>query len=266
MDTRYNDYINRLKEFGATQATNKPAHFYKLATEKTAFILNIYCHDSAIRIVYGFTSTAFFAMGEGERESFEQFGLDDNDCTFRHSVVIANDDDACTARRQIEDFYKQYVTTEKDELLALAKERRKAFLKRIDASLKPLGFKKKGNQWTRALTDGYCLEFYAQKSAFSDQYYFNISMMPIASQGITACYHTRVATTETGLIDWQLMPAEEIQALLDDAVQQEISPLLSTPLSELGQSPKVWTKCTCKRDFCESCWVAHNLWEAKELT
>ena len=46
----------------------------------------------------------------------------------------------------------------KDDILALKKERQKAFLSRIHAYLKPLGFAKKASKWTKKLPDGFVFE------------------------------------------------------------------------------------------------------------
>lgn len=265
MSARYDSYISALKKAGLIQATNKPEHFYKLTTEKTAFILNIYHTDNQIRIVYGFTSTAFFAFGEGDRKYFEQFGTSDDDCTLRYAVEIYNDDDADAAMKQIDEFYYKYHNIEKDELLAIAKERRKEFILQIASLLKPLKFKKKGNTWTRSLAEDYYVEFNAQKSSFSDQYYFNISIAPVARKGPFGCYYTRIDAPGTNIFDWQLMPTDEMQTLLVNAIQKLILPILNTPLTELGQKSWLWKQCSCKLDSCENCWVAHNLWEAKEM-
>lgn len=265
MKARYDSYVMLLKAAGLTQATNKPEHFYKLTTEKTAFILNIYNAESQIRIVYGFTSTAFFAFGEGDRKFFEQFGTSDDDCTLRHAVQISNDNDADTVKKQIGAFYCKYHHIEKDELLAIAKERRKEFIQQIGSLLKSLNFKKKGNKWTRLLSEDYYVEFNAQKSAFSDQYYFNISIAPVVRRGAFGCYYTRIVSNETDIFDWQLMPTDEMQTLLANSIQNLILPILNTPLPELGQKSWIWKQCSCKLDFCENCWVTHNLWEAKEM-
>lgn len=265
MKARYDSYVALLKAAGFTQATNRPEHFYKLTTEKTAFILNIYNAESQMRIVYGFTSTAFFAFGEGDRKFFEQFGTSDDDCTLRYVVEINNDDDANSAKKQIDAFYYNHHSMETDELLAVAKERRKEYIQQIGSLLKPLKFKKKGNKWTRSLSEDYYVEFYAQKSAFSDQYYFNISIDPVVGKGPFGCYYTRIVSNETDIFDWQLMPADEMQTLLANSIQNLIHPILNTPLPELGKKSWIWKQCSCKLDSCENCWVTHNLWEAKEM-
>lgn len=265
MKDRYDSCVARLKTAGLTQATHKPEHFYKLTTEKTAFILNIYNKENHIRIVYGFTSTAFFAFGEGDRKFFEQFGTGDDDCTLRYAVEIRHDDDAEAAGQQIEAFYREYHSMEKDDLLAIAKERRKAFIQEIAALLKPLKFKKKGNKWTRLLSEEYYVEFDAQKSGFSDQYYFNISIAPVVRKGTLGCFYTRIVSNGTDIFDWQLIPAEQMRMLLTNSIETYIVPILNTPLAELGQMPWIWRRCACKLDACERCWVTHNLWEAKEM-
>lgn len=265
MNTRYTSYISLLRKAGFKQASQKPEHFYKPATEKTAFILNIYLETNRIRIVFGFTSTAFFAFGAGDKIFFEQHGSSDDDCTLRYALEIKNDSDAIIAQNKIDSFYRQYCNIEKDELLAVVKARRKEFFQIITDLLKPLKFKKSGNKWTRIISEKFFLEFHAQKSAYSDQYYFNISIAPTDAKGSSVCYHTRIIENKSNIFDWQLLSAVSMQSLLSNAVQTLILPLLDAPLAELGQQPWLWKHCICKRVICQDCWVAHNRWELKEM-
>ncbi len=265
MNTRYNSYITLLGKAGFTQATQKPEHFYKANTDKTAFILNIYHDADCIRMVYGFTSTSFLALGDGDRVFFEQHGISDDDCALRYVLEIKNDSDAIIARDKIDLFYQQYRNVEKDELLTIVKERRKEFLQTITNLLKPLKFKKSGNKWTRILSEDFYLEFHVPKSAYSDQYYFNISVAPTDIKGASVCYYTRIVENKFDIFDWQLLSEASMQSLLCNAVQTIIHPLIDTPLTELGQQSWLWKRCICKRGICPNCWVEHNMWETKEM-
>jgi hypothetical protein len=147
--------------------------------------------------------------------------------------------------------------------LLLKKERQKQFLKKIAEKLKPLGFKKKATKWTISLDSDFCLEFEAQKSQWSDEYYFNISIYHKDVQ-FPQCYGTRLNTNGKGIYNWQLMTCEEINCLLDGAIKSILMPIINTPFAELGKQKEIWQGCTCPRNKCNICWVHKNLWEANE--
>jgi hypothetical protein len=60
------------------------------------------------------------------------------------------------------------------------------------------------------------------------------------------------------------MTDEELNSLLDEAIQEILKPIIDTPLAQLGKKEDIWQCCTCPRDKCNSCWVEKNLWEANE--
>ena len=143
-------------------------YFYKPMTALTAFIVNVQGNELYIEVAYGYASTAFTRMA-GDENALIELGVSDEDITIREKVIICNETDEATAKIKIAEMYAAYRSTPKDDLLLLAKEKRKAFIQQIQTKLKPLGFKKKANTWTRSLNDTYYLNFNAQKSAFSDQ-------------------------------------------------------------------------------------------------
>ncbi len=92
--------------------------------------------------------------------------------------------------------------------------------------LKPLGFKKKGTKWTRALDDGSVLTFDAQKSAFSDQYYFNVAVHE-ASNSYTIHSYERIVMYGNDIYNWQLMTQDQIENLIQYALKNHIEPKLN---------------------------------------
>lgn len=148
-------------------------------------------------------------------------------------------------------------------MLLFAKEKRKSFIQQIQVRLRPLGFRKKANTWTRALTDAYYLIFNAQKSAFSDEYYFNLYIGKNGTNNYGDCYYTRIAPAGMLPMDWQALEEEEFDFFLDKSVVPELKRIIDTPLTELGQIASYWTGCHCNRQKCENCWMKKNLWEAK---
>ena len=236
--------------------------FYKPMTELTAFVVNLQGNEFYVEITYGYASTAFTRMA-GDENALVERGVSDEDITIREKVIICDEPDETTAKNKIAKMYAAYQDTQKDDILLFAKEKRKAFLQQIHAKLKPLGFKKKANTWTRWFTDTYYLMFNAQKSAFSDEYYFNLYIGKNGTNEYGDCYYTRIAPNGMAPMDWQALCKEEFDFFMEKSVVPELERILATPLPELGQIASYWKGCYCNRQKCESCWMQKNMWEAK---
>lgn len=237
--------------------------FYKPTTSLTAFVVNLRGGDYDIEVVYGYASTAFTRMA-GDENALIEGGVRDEDITIREKVLICDKSDEEIAKEQIQELYAKYLLTEKDDLLNFAKAKRKEFIQQIAVKLKPLGFKKKSNTWTRALESDYYVMFNAQKSAFSDEYYFNVCIGKNGTNIYGDCYYTRVAPTGMCPMDWQALSKDEFEFFLNRTVVPALEQIIHTPLQELGKQAFVWSCCSCNRQKCEQCWVEKNLWEAKE--
>ena len=235
-------------------------YFYKPMTELTAFIVNIHANEFYIEVTYGYASTAFTRMA-GEKDTLVDCGVYDEDITIREKVLICDEADEITAKNKLEKMYTSYQYTQKDDLLLFAKEKRRAFIQQIHTKLKLLGFKKKANTWTRALNDTYYLIFNAQKSAFSDEYYFNLYINKYGTPYFGGCYETRIEPYATSPMDWQALDKNEFDFFLENSVVPELERIISTPLDELGRIESYWTGCHCNRQKCDSCWQQKNLWE-----
>ena len=236
--------------------------FYKPMTELTAFVVNLQGNEFYIEVTYGYASTAFTRMA-GDKNALLERGVLDEYVTVREKAIICDETDELTAKSKIAKMYETHLNTKKDDLLLFAKEKRKAFIQQIHSKLKPLGFKKKANTWTYSLTDTYYLMFNTQKSAFSDEYYFNLYIGKNGTNEYGDCYYTRIAPNGMSPMDWQALDKEEFDFFLDKAVVPELERIIATPLSELGQIASYWTGCHCNRQKCESCWMKKNLWEVK---
>ena len=174
IQTKMEQYRKELTAFDMSEPTKRnPSschwYFYKPITDLTAFIVNLQGSEFYIEVTYGYASTAFTRM-VGDENALVERGVSDEYITIREKVIICDEADETVARSKISEMYTAYLHTQKEDLLLLAKEKRKAFIQQIQAKLKPLGFKKKANTWTRSLTDTYYLMFNAQKSSFSDEY------------------------------------------------------------------------------------------------
>lgn len=219
---RYMQYRDKLLKAGFTEAKQRYGHFYRQATEKTALIINLYDEEYGVSVLYGIASTAFMA---GDEEWLANIGSDDTSCQVRNLLFLYNDASEREADETISAFFTMYGDYSKDEILALKKERQKSFLDRFTAALKPLGFKKKGTKWTRALPNRSALSFEAQKSAFSDEYYFNVSIHD-ATDFYARQSFERVAMYGSQIYNWQLMTEEQIGNLIQCALTEYIRPKL----------------------------------------
>ncbi len=229
----------------------KQFHFYRYTTEKAAFVLNLKDCGDDIQIAYGFTSIP-------EEEFFKNHGEDDDNIKLRFLVTISNEKDETLASQAIKNIYNTYCNVSKDDILTLKKERQKQFLQKIAVRMKPLGFKKKGAKWTKLLERDFCLEFEAQKSQWSDAYYFNVNVYHKDVQ-FPRCYETRLNMNGNDIFNWQLMTEEELNHLLNEAIENILTPIIRTPLAELGTKKEIWKSCICSRAKCNPCWVQKTM-------
>lgn len=263
--TKMEQYRSELLAFDMREPTKLHSsswhwYFYKPTTDLTAFVVNLQGIEFDIEVVYGYASTAFTRM-TGDENALVDCGVSDEDITIRERVIICDEADETIARSKISEMYTTHLHTQKDDLLLFAKKKRKAFIQQIHTKLKPLGFKKKANTWSRALTDTYYLMFNAQKSAFSDEYYFNLYIGKNGTNDYGDCYAARVAPADMFPLDWQTLGKEEFDFFLENNVVPELEKIISTPLTELGQIASYWDECHCNRQKCERCWMMKNVWE-----
>lgn len=259
MKNKSKEYLRFQEELisnGFLEAKEKRGHFWRETTEKTAFIINLTDGECYVDVLYGF---AAIPCVKGEENWFSSFGADMDDCHVRQMLCISEEYGEELARQEVADFYNAYQSLSKDEILLLKKERQKEFLNHFAIVLKPLGFKKKRTKWLKELEGGYVLTFEAQKSAYSDQYYFNVSIN-LPNVIYPACFHRRVDMFERTLYNWQLLSNEQVENLVKFTMENYITPILKTPLPDLGKTEFVCSSCTCQRNKCKNCWVDHNLW------
>ena len=217
-------YREMMFEKGFSEAKQKTGHFFRQATEQTAFVINLEDdEEGCITILYGFASTAYMA---GDEEWFVNHGSDMDDCQVRNMLCIWDTESEADAKTIISNFYEQYKNHVKEEILAVKIERQKEFLAHFALALKPLGFKKKGTKWTRTLENGRALTFDAQKSAFSDQYYFNVTVHK-ASNLYATYSNERVVMYGSDIYNWQLMTQDQIENLIQYALKNYIEPRLN---------------------------------------
>ena len=221
---RYMKYRAMLFSNGFSEAKQKAGHFFRQCTEQTAFVVNFEDDaENCITILYGFASTAYMA---GAEDWFANYGSYIEDCQVRNILCVWDHESEADAKKHISNFYEQYKNHSKDEILSVKKERQKIFLDHFSRVFKPLGFKKKGAKWTKALANGKALTFDAQKSAFSDQYYFNVTVHSASNQYAIHSYE-RVVMYGSDIYNWQLMTEEQIDNLIQYALKNNIEPKLN---------------------------------------
>ncbi|MBR0198918.1 MAG: DUF4304 domain-containing protein [Oscillospiraceae bacterium] len=215
---RYNLYRERLLQSGFSEAQRRPGHFFQRSANQTAFVVNLYDEECGVTVLYGFASVAQMA---GDEDWFSSFGWDDTECHLRNILFIHDENSELLADEKIGGFYAQYKDCSKDEILRLKKERQKLFLDHFKLALKPLGFKKKNTRWTKDLGNGRALSFEAQKSAWSDQYYFNVIVHKSSDLYARESFR-RVVMSGRDLYNWQLMTEQQIQDLIQFTLQNYI--------------------------------------------
>jgi hypothetical protein len=252
-------YREALLNSGMRAASWAPFRFYRYTTEKTAFVVNLRDCGPHIQVVYGMTTVI-------EEEHFAHWSEDNDNIKLRHLVTIHGEEDETEAKHAVKAIFDQYRDTAKDDILAFKKERQKAFLARIHARLKPLGFSKKASKWTRKPGRDFTLEFEAQKSAYSDVYYFNIAVYPTPAS-YPCCYAKRinaqdVYAVEGQTINWQLLSEEAFSSLMD-AVENILLSILSYAQTPLEHEQAIRDLCTCDRHKCEVCRLDEVLWKLR---
>ena len=218
---RYMQYRDKLLSAGFSEAKQHYGRFFRRTTENVAFIINLDDEEYGVSVLYGFAST----LSLGDADWFENNGSYNEDCQVRNILLVCDDIGEVEIAETISDFYAQYKDYSKDEILALKKERQKAFLSHFAVALKPLGFKKKGTKWTKDLRNGTALSFEAQKSAYSDQYYFNVSVHDISDFYARQTYE-RVVVHDSQIYNWQLMSEDQIENLIQYTLTNYIKPKL----------------------------------------
>lgn len=197
-----------IKQGGMTEAEEgfKMLHFYKLCGEKLAFIINLTDLGDKLRIGYGFAAVS----GEEYLNHMAQFGIDDDWINLRECQFIGCEDELSDAFSALRAFYEKHISKSKDEILALRQERRKAFIDRVKATLKPLDFKKKNSTWTKDLGDGISFKIVLDKSQFSDIFSFCFWVMHEGDEGVYRCYSTSLYDYGQNRFDWQFATEEEL--------------------------------------------------------
>lgn len=238
---------------GKNLSAKNPLRFFRRDSELTAFFVNLEPAGDGLRVFCGFASIAFIRIKNNESALWDM-GISEDRAALRFLVPIPTERSEAAAAEQIAAVFRSYQGTEKDALLSLSKELRKAWLDRITQRLKPLGFRKKGNEWRKVLPSGHTLYFAADKGSYSDGYNFDVRLQaPPAPPrpGDWCAFAIREQDRERAIdpfchhrFDWQLEPPEELDRILDWFLTDFYQPLTAGPIEPL--LPKLY----CARKDC----------------
>ncbi len=247
MHETFAEYKRTLLDANFKEATKNPNDFYRKATEKTAFIVNLKYLTDGIGIVYGFCSTA--SLRDQYAEAFlAEYGKNDDECNLRFFVKIGAEISDSEAKKMIDVCYRTYALTEKDILLEIVKEKRKAFVTNVTSFLKPLGFRKKGNSWKKSLSTDIGLGLVLDKNPYTDLYYFEVDVSGASWYHGRRMIHVRDAAMfdyiaePNAQFDWQLQSEKELTAVLEKIYANVFSPLMKAIPPSLGEEQGFYTK------------------------
>lgn len=193
-----------------------------------AWVLNLRRKFDGLLVEAGF---AFPANTPEDRALFAEQGCTDTDIRLRLCRLVHTPEELQAVLAEAETLRQAWFDRSRDEVKKEIAARQKAFVARITAQLKPLGFRKKALHWTYARPDGWHVDFSAQKSAWTDAFYFNLLLTEPDKH---PWYMGVIDERPLGnLLDWQTMPGEDFDDLLRAVVQRRILPLMSAPIDQL---------------------------------
>lgn len=268
MEQQIVQWKKQLTAAGFQEASKVPNHYFKIDTPLTAFFLNLYTFDDRISLYYGYASIAFIRMKNNET-SLADYGISEAGSSMRFHAAIRGTDDAAIIGTEIQETLDRYRGTEKDALLEMIREKRKDFLNRITLQLKPLGFRKKGNEWRKNLSDNHIIYFWADRSPYSDTYNFPIAIAA-QNKNFKNRYYCTIGTLQppenrvfdcqihsSHRFDWQLHTHEDLTELIHRFLRLYVTPA-ENGMECLGKEEYIWKGCLCQLDCCDQCWVEKN--------
>lgn len=209
-----------------------PKGRYWASIERTpasfAWVMNLHPKFDGLLAEAGFA----FPMNTPEDWAFfTSSGCTGTDIRLRISRLICTEAGLESFLGDAEALRNAWFCKSRDEVKKEIAARQSAFAARITAQLKPLGFRKKALHWTYTRPDGWHVDFGAQKSQYTDAFYFNLLLTEPDKH---PWYMGVIDERPLGnLLDWQTMPAGDFDDLLRAVVQRRILPLMSAPIDQL---------------------------------
>ena len=210
--------------------------FFKVTSEDVAFAINLEPHDNYIEIYYGYASTAFTKMTNCEN-ALNEYGVGSDTINIRSMIKFKCRDDEAIIYNKIKNFYDEYNSLTKNELLELAKEKRKEFISKVNSKLKSIGMKKKSSTWTISLNNEYKLSLIMDKTRFCDCYDFYYAIHNIEENiPMKRCHSSYIAyeyKNQRCHLNYQCYSEEELENFLNFIVDGNLLPIIKTNESNL---------------------------------
>ncbi len=243
------DIYSQLIKNGFKRGIYYQERFYKYLTNQTAFVINIRDHGKFVNIVYGITTVS---LNQELREHFEKFIQDDYNITLRNITSFATIDEENKISNDINDFYSKYHLLNKEELLDVSKEKRKEFINCFKTLLKPYGLKKKSNKWSKDLDENLTLNFYLNKSIYSDVYYLDL-WINVQDKPNRLCYSKRYAYNNNYTINWQFLNLNEFMQYLKKTLIEDIDLIINSKIDDLHLKDETFENTFCEKNICDNC-------------
>lgn len=243
------DIYSQLIKNGFKRGIYYQERFYKYLTNQTAFVINIRDHGKFVNIVYGITTVS---LNQELREHFEKFIQDDYNITLRNITSFATIDEENKISNDINDFYSKCHLLNKEELLDVSKEKRKEFINCFKTLLKPYGLKKKSNKWSKDLDGNLILNFYLNKSIYSDVYYLDL-WINVQDKPNRLCYSKRYAYNNNYTINWQFLNLNEFMQYLKKTLIEDIDLIINSKIDDLHLKDEIIENSFCEKNICDNC-------------
>ncbi|MBQ3066815.1 MAG: hypothetical protein IJD18_02180 [Clostridia bacterium] len=246
--TKFVETCNTLQQNGFVP-TQTSGMFYKYVTSETAFVVNVRDYGTHLGVVYGFTTTSH---DKEYKQYFEHNGKDDDDITLRQIATFCTEQEQLQANKCIQQFFQQYAHLNKTELLAVSKEKRKAFFGCINDLLKPLQLKKKGNTWSAVVNNAVTLRVYLDKSTYSDVYRIYLFVNSVENSART-CSNKNYAYKNCYTLNWQLVDMQDLQLFLQQTLVQDVISIMNLPASKWTAKASDGWYFICDKTRCNNC-------------
>lgn len=243
------DIYSKLIDNGFTQSSIYQDRFYKYLTNQTAFIINVRDHGKFISIVYGINTVS---LDKELRNHFENFSETDDNITLRKNISFSNLEEEILVNNIIKEFYYKYETLNKEQLLTVAKEKRKEFIDCFKTLLKPYGLKKKSNKWSKDLDENLTLNFHLNKSIYSDVYYLDL-WINVQDKPNRLCYSKRYSYYNNYAINWQFLNLNEFMQYLKKTLIEDVDLIINLKIYDLQLKDETFENTFCEKNICDNC-------------
>lgn len=243
------DIYSQLIKNGFKRGIYYQERFYKYLTNQTAFIINVRDHGKFISIVYGINTVS---LDKELRNNFENFSETDDNITLRKNISFSNLEEEILVNNIIKEFYYKYETLNKEQLLTVLKEKRKDFIDCFKTLLKPYGLKKKSNKWSKDLDENLILNFYLNKSIYSDVYYLDL-WINVQDKPNCLCYSKRYAYNNNYTINWQFLNLNEFMQYLKKTLIEDIDLIINSKIDDLYLKDEIIENSFCEKNICDNC-------------